>query len=47
VKKALFYPAAVLAVAVIVTVVLLLFVIPQFESLYKGSAPTCQLSRRW
>src|SRR5882757_5200114 len=36
IKKALFYPAAVLAVAVIVTVVLLLFVIPQFESLYKG-----------
>src|ERR1700738_1241386 len=36
VKKALFYPGAVLAVAVIVTVVLLLFVIPQFEALYKG-----------
>jgi type IV pilus assembly protein PilC len=36
VKKALFYPAAVLAVAVIVTIVLLVFVIPQFESLYKG-----------
>jgi len=36
VKKALFYPAAVMAVAVIVTVVLLVFVIPQFESLYKG-----------
>jgi len=36
VKKALFYPAAVLAVAVIVTVVLLVFVIPQFENLYKG-----------
>jgi type IV pilus assembly protein PilC len=36
VKKALFYPAAVLAVAVIVTVVLMVFVIPQFESLYKG-----------
>jgi type IV pilus assembly protein PilC len=36
VKKALFYPAAVLAVAVIVTVVLLVFVIPQFEALYKG-----------
>jgi type IV pilus assembly protein PilC len=36
VKKALFYPAAVLAVAVIVTTVLLVFVIPQFESLYKG-----------
>src|SRR5579871_1826055 len=36
VKKALFYPAAVLAVAVIVTIVLLIFVIPQFEGLYKG-----------
>src|ERR1700691_4385686 len=33
VKKALFYPAAVLVVAVIVTVILLIFVIPQFESL--------------
>jgi type IV pilus assembly protein PilC len=36
IKKALFYPAAVLAVAVIVTVILLLFVIPQFESLFQG-----------
>ncbi len=36
VKKALFYPAAVLAVAVIVTIILLIFVIPQFESLFKG-----------
>src|SRR5512142_3178882 len=36
VKKALFYPAAVLGVAVIVTVVLLIFVIPQFETLFKG-----------
>jgi type IV pilus assembly protein PilC len=36
VKKALFYPAAVLAVAVIVTVILLIFVIPQFEDLFKG-----------
>src|SRR5579872_6264116 len=36
IKKALFYPAAVLAVAVLVTVILLIFVIPQFESLYKG-----------
>ena len=36
VKKALFYPAAVLAVAIIVTVILLIFVIPQFESLFKG-----------
>jgi type IV pilus assembly protein PilC len=35
IKKALFYPAAVLAVAVIVTVILLIFVIPQFESLFR------------
>ena len=36
IKKALFYPTAVLAVALIVTVILLVFVIPQFESLFKG-----------
>ena len=36
IKKALFYPMAVLAVAVIVSVILLIFVIPQFESLFKG-----------
>src|ERR1700722_18234344 len=36
VKKALFYPAAVLCVAVIVSIILLIFVIPQFESLFKG-----------
>jgi type IV pilus assembly protein PilC len=36
IKKALFYPAAVLAVAVIVTIILLVFVIPQFEALFKG-----------
>ena len=36
VKKALFYPSAVLAVALIVTTILLIFVIPQFESLFKG-----------
>jgi type IV pilus assembly protein PilC len=36
IKKALFYPAAVLAVALIVSIILLIFVIPQFESLFKG-----------
>ncbi len=36
IKKALFYPIAVLVVAVIVSVILLIFVIPQFESLFKG-----------
>src|SRR5579862_8588528 len=36
IKKALFYPAAVLIVAVIVSCVLLIFVIPQFEELFKN-----------
>jgi len=36
IKKAMFYPMAVLAVAVIVSIILLIFVIPQFESLFKG-----------
>ncbi|MET0282644.1 MAG: type II secretion system F family protein [Steroidobacteraceae bacterium] len=35
VKKALFYPTAVLVAAVIVTVILLIFVIPVFEDLFK------------
>ena len=34
VKKALFYPIAVLVVAFIVTVILLVFVVPQFEELF-------------
>ncbi len=36
IKKALTYPAAVLAVAFIVTTILLIFVIPAFEDLFKG-----------
>ena len=36
IKKALFYPMAVLAVAVVVSIILLIFVIPQFEELFKG-----------
>src|SRR5690606_26028390 len=36
VKKALFYPAAVLVLPVVVTIILPIFVIPQFESLFKG-----------
>lgn len=36
VKKALFYPAAVVVVAVIVTAVLMIYVIPEFESLFQG-----------
>ncbi len=36
IKKALFYPTAVLVVAFIVTAILLLFVVPQFEELFQG-----------
>jgi type IV pilus assembly protein PilC len=36
IKKAMFYPAAVLAVAVIVASILLIFVIPQFETVFKN-----------
>ena len=36
IKKALTYPAAVLVVALIVTTILLIFVIPSFEDLFKG-----------
>lgn len=36
IKKAMFYPAAVLAVAVIVSSILLIFVIPQFESVFSN-----------
>lgn len=36
IKSALFYPTAVIVVAFIITAVLLIFVIPQFESLFKG-----------
>ncbi|HEX4266516.1 MAG TPA: type II secretion system F family protein [Steroidobacteraceae bacterium] len=36
VKKALFYPAAVVAVAFIVTTILLIFVVPEFQTLFQG-----------
>jgi type IV pilus assembly protein PilC len=36
IKKAMFYPAAVVVVAIAVTVLLLLFVVPQFEDIFKG-----------
>lgn len=36
IKKALFYPVAVVVVAFIVTAILLLFVVPQFEELFAG-----------
>ncbi|OEG75058.1 type II secretion system protein F [Shewanella colwelliana] len=36
IKKAMFYPAAVVIVAVMVTALLLLFVVPQFEEIFNG-----------
>lgn len=36
IKKALFYPIAVIVVAMIVSAILLLYVVPQFESIFKG-----------
>ena len=36
IKKAMMYPAAVLGVAIIVTTILLLFVVPQFEDIFKS-----------
>lgn len=36
IKKALFYPAAVMVVAMLVSAILLLYVVPQFEDLFKG-----------
>lgn len=36
IKKAMFYPIAVIVVAFIVTAILLIFVIPQFEELFRG-----------
>lgn len=36
IKKALFYPAAVIFVAILVTAILLIFVVPQFETLFKS-----------
>jgi len=43
IKSALFYPAAVIVVAFVVTAILMIFVIPQFESLFSrfgGQLPT-------
>jgi type IV pilus assembly protein PilC len=36
IKKAMFYPAIVFAVAILVSAILLIFVVPQFEDVFKG-----------
>ncbi|OIN12400.1 type II secretion system F family protein [Oceanisphaera psychrotolerans] len=40
IKKAMFYPAMVILVAIVVTSILLLFVIPQFEEIFAGFGAT-------
>ncbi|MEO7433204.1 MAG: type II secretion system F family protein [Dokdonella sp.] len=36
IKKAMFYPAAVMSIAILVSCILLIFVIPQFEAVFKN-----------
>ena len=36
IKKALFYPATVIAVAILVSAILLIFVVPQFEQVFES-----------
>ncbi len=36
IKKALFYPISVIVVAIVVTAIIMIFVIPQFEQLFRG-----------
>jgi len=47
IKKALFYPIAVIVVAVIVTAILLMFVVPQFEELFRGFGADLPVFTRW
>jgi len=47
IKKAMFYPASIIVVAIVITAIIMIFVIPQFESLFKGLAPTCRRLPRW
>ncbi len=46
IKKALFYPALVLGVAVLVSAILLIFVVPQLKPPSQDSARNCRRSRR-
>jgi type IV pilus assembly protein PilC len=47
IKSALFYPTAVIVVAFIITAVLLIFVIPQFESLFAGFGADLPALTKW
>ncbi len=47
IKSAMFYPTAVIVVAFIITAVLLVFVIPQFESLFSGFGADLPAMTKW
>ncbi|MDN5864179.1 MAG: type II secretion system F family protein [Gammaproteobacteria bacterium] len=47
VRKALFYPAAVVVAAVLVTGILLIYVIPQFQHFYSSFGATLPAFTRW
>lgn len=47
IKKALTYPMSVLVVAIIVTSILLVFVVPQFESLFQGFGADLPAFTQW
>lgn len=47
IRKAMFYPAMVVLVAVIVTAILLIYVIPKFKSLYSNFGASLPAFTRW
>jgi len=47
IKKAMFYPIAVLIVAFIVTAILLIYVVPQFEQVFQGFGADLPAFTRW
>lgn len=47
IKKALMYPSAVMVVAFVVTTILLIFVVPQFEELFKGFGADLPAFTQW
>lgn len=47
IKKALMYPTAVMVVAFVVTTILLIFVVPQFEELFKGFGADLPAFTQW
>lgn len=47
VKKAMFYPAAVVVAAILVTGILLIFVIPKFQSFYSSFGASLPAFTRW